>query len=81
VYGHLIRKGDHSQVTTVQLRDGSPESMTIHALRFVAEGMCDNADAPLTLQIGALPKHDCFEVLCELVPLHAMTIACKSHDA
>jgi hypothetical protein len=54
VNGYLIRKGDDPQVTAVELGYGTPESESILLLRFHADRIVNDLNAPLLLQIRPL---------------------------
>ncbi len=50
---HFVIKCDYPQNPTTKFRDCSPEPETIFLLRFAPDGVFEDLNAPLLLQVGA----------------------------
>jgi hypothetical protein len=71
VDGSLVLEGYHPQHAPPKLVDPSPEPIAVLLLRFTSERVFQNSDAPLLLEIGALPQHLILEVGSEPIRRHA----------
>jgi hypothetical protein len=67
----FVREGHHPQHAPLQLCNLSPEPIAVFLLRFASDGILQNPDAPLLLEIGALPQDLILEVGREPIRRHA----------
>ena len=69
--GDFVLEGYHPQHAPLQFFDPSPEPIAVLLLPFASDRVFQNPDAPLLLEIGALPQHLILEVGREPIRRHA----------
>ena len=63
----MVVESHDAEVAAAQFRDGSPETIPVVLLALNPQRLLKHANAPFPLQIGSLPQHFAFEVICEAV--------------
>lgn len=63
----LILQGHNAKYTPFQFFDGCPEAVPIVFLRLNFEGLLDDSDTPLLLEVWPLAQNLVLKILSELV--------------
>jgi hypothetical protein len=77
VDGDFVFKGDNSQDSAFKLLDSQPESPTIAFLRFDADRVLQNLNAPFFLKIGPFTQHFILKIQGVFVLCHMKIYACN----